>query len=380
VNGQTLQFGGSVTNNGLIQASNGSTVQFAYESLTNLDLSPGVLALTGGTYEVDAGSTIYMAASVFTGDTASIAKNAANIVLNGVNSTFTTLASLSTNSGSFTLKSGAAFTTAGALTNSGTVFIGAATGGNPASALTVSGNFDQTAGFTENDGTLAVGGGITLSGGTIKNTGQIGPVTILSISNGGTLDLTNTHLIINYGSNPDPITSIAAWIASGYAGGTWTGTGITSSAAAANSSSYGLGYADSADPGNPAGLGSGTIEIKYTLLGDANLDGVVNAIDFGILAANFNKGVTGWDKGDFNYDNVVSAIDFGELATNFNKGASQSADAELIAFAQANGLMADVPEPATATVVSIGLVGLLSCRRRRQFHPAASAGRRVSVN
>jgi hypothetical protein len=83
-----------------------------------------------------------------------------------------------------------------------------------------------------------------------------------------------------------------------------------------------LGYADSADAGNPANLSSGTIEMKYTLLGDANLDGVVNAVDFGILAANFNKGVTGWDKGDFNYDNVVSAVDFGELAANFNKGAT----------------------------------------------------------
>ena len=123
---------------------------------------------------------------------------------------------------------------------------------------------------------------------------------------------------------------------------------------------------------NPANLSAGTIEIRYTLLGDANLDGVVNAIGFGILAANFNKGVTGWDQGDFNYDNVVSAIDFGQLAANFNKGASGAAlgpsalsDPALVAFAQANGLMADVPEPAALGFCAIASAGLL--RRRKRF-------------
>src|SRR6202042_1358046 len=93
-----------------------------------------------------------------------------------------------------------------------------------------------------------------------------------------------------------------------------------SSAAAANSGSYGIGYADSADPGNPAGLASGQIEIMYTLLGDANLDGAVNGSDFAILATNFNKAVGGWDAGDFNYDGAANGSDFASLAANFNKG------------------------------------------------------------
>src|SRR6202042_3134806 len=93
-----------------------------------------------------------------------------------------------------------------------------------------------------------------------------------------------------------------------------------SSAAAANSGSYGIGYADSADPGNPAGLAPGQIEIKYTLLGDANLDGAVNGSDFAILATNFNKAVSGWDQGDFNYDGAANGSDFASLAANFNKG------------------------------------------------------------
>jgi hypothetical protein len=122
---------------------------------------------------------------------------------------------------------------------------------------------------------------------------------------------------------------------------------------------------------NPANLSAGTIEIRYTLLGDANLDGVVNAIGFGILAANFNKGVTGWDKGDFNYDNVVSAIDFGELAANFNKGASGASigpgplsDPALVAFAQSKRLMADVPEPMTIGLLAVGAFAAMARRRR----------------
>jgi len=160
----------------------------------------------------------------------------------------------------------------------------------------------------------------------------------------------------------------------GYAGGAWNGTGgIMSTAASNNSDHYGLGYADSADPGNPANLASGTLEIRYTLLGDANLDGIVNGIDFGILAANFNKGVSGWDAGDFNYDNVVNGIDFGELAANFNKGASGAsvggpawADPALVAFATANGLLADVPEPASMGLLVAGTACVLARRKRGQ--------------
>jgi dockerin type I repeat protein len=242
-----------------------------------------------------------------------------------------------------------------------------------AASLNLLGTYTQTAGlatFAQITGT----GQMNISGGTTTLTGGNGAnqVNVLSISGTGVLDITHTSLIINYGGGPDPIASIASYIKSGYNGGGWNGPGIISSAAQTktNGLQYGVGYADGAD-NVVSGLSSGQIEVMYTLLGDANLDGLVNAADFTILAANFNQPVTSWDQGDFNYDGIVNAADFTDLAANFNQsvsGADVSAGdvAALDAFAAANGIsLANVPEPANGAMTAMAGLGILRRRRRR---------------
>ncbi len=178
--------------------------------------------------------------------------------------------------------------------------------------------------------------------------------------------MTNNHIIIDY-SGSDPVSTIRGYLTSGYASGSWNGIGIDTSAVA---SGYGLGYADGKD-GVVTGLSSGQIEIKYTLYGDANLDGLVTGDDFTILASNLGKSVSAWDKGDFNYDGLVSGDDFTELVGNLGKTANggdvvlpASDFAAIDAFAAADGLMVDVPEPGTVGLFLVAGVGMLARRRR----------------
>jgi hypothetical protein len=259
------------------------------------------------------------------------------------------------NSGTINVTGGSA--NLGAITGTGTLNVGDASASVTASGL------------QQSSVTITSTGELTLTAGGATNA-----VNSLVIDSGGVFNLTSTKLIINYGSGSDPITTIAGYIKSGYNGGHWNGPGIMSTTAQTptNGLYYGVGYADGKD-NVVAGLSSGQIEVMYTLLGDANLDGLVNGTDFNILAANFNQSIAGWDQGDFDYDGLVNAADFNDLAANFNQSAS-GADVSagdvsaLDAFAAANGLSVptfSVPEPASAVLMVMAGLGILRRRRRR---------------
>ena len=163
------------------------------------------------------------------------------------------------------------------------------------------------------------------------------------------LDLADNTLLIGYtGTSPLPL--IRSYLISGRSGGLWTGGQMSSSSAASvaadpmNLHKTALGYIDNA-------FGFQQIEVKYAYLGDANLDGTVNALDFNAVATNFGGSSKFWFNGDFNYDGTVNTSDFTALASNFNA---------LPLSAPSLGSL--VPEP--CMVMGLATLALLSRRRR----------------
>jgi hypothetical protein len=97
--------------------------------------------------------------------------------------------------------------------------------------------------------------------------------------------------------------------------------------------------------------------LRYTTVGDANVDGTVNSMDFGVVAANYNTTGDYWYQGDFNFDGQVNALDFNMVAANFGQ--------VLPSAPPDGGLAALVPEPA-GIGIAIAALATLHRRRRRQ--------------
>lgn len=181
-------------------------------------------------------------------------------------------------------------------------------------------------GQTHDLGTLFMGDGayvqsLGATDGTIR-------VTNLSAA-GGTLDIADGSLIVNY-AGATPMNSIRNALLSGRNGGTWNGPGITSSSITAG---YALGYAESTQIRNafPATFGAFTdvdntsILIRYTLLGDANLDKAVNFDDLLRLAQSYDASASGriWTQGDFDYNGIVGFDDLLALAQRYGNAFAQ---------------------------------------------------------
>lgn len=208
--------------------------------------------------------------------------------------------------------------------------------------------------------------GASISGGTTKITpggGSLGTSRLgtLSVTDAGRLDLSHHDLILDYPADaPVDPTQIRSLLASAYTDGSWSGPGLTSSAAAASgpSNRTALGYLDNTDAAFTEFSGQSvddtSVLVKYTLAGDATFDGLVNLADL-IALANHWQMQGFWVDGDFDYNGVIDHADLGLLAGNWNG----SIDDAL----QAVGLDGvPIPEPAAGCLI---LAPALVIRRRR---------------
>jgi len=59
--------------------------------------------------------------------------------------------------------------------------------------------------------------------------------------------------------------------------------------------------------------------VKFTVYGDADLNGAANFADLLALGQNFNRANASWAQGDFNYDGKVDFTDLLKLAQNFGR-------------------------------------------------------------
>jgi len=274
------------------------------------------------------------------------------LTLNGgllqASSTFSLSHPITSNNGGIVVDAGATLTVVPAVQGPALTKLG---GGK----LTLSANtFNDS--LTINQGTVVMAGTTTLHFNTLDIAGSAGNWS-------GVLDLRKSSLVLEGGD----LGVITDQIRSGI----YNGTGILSGA---HGTAYRLG---SMSNDNGAGgaiyesfqgidkLNGNQVLIRFTLIGDLNLDGAVSISDFIDLAAHFNTiGGATWQMGDVNYDGSITISDFIDLSSNFGQSVSGIAtpiseeDQKMLSgFAASN-----VPEPAVLELISVALL-IVSGRR-----------------
>jgi len=245
------------------------------------------------------------------------------------------------------------------------------------------GTFDAAATQTVRKLHVSVPGKVVVSAGelTVGDNATITPLNLAATPGDAQVDLTTRGLIVDFapgGNAAMEIGVVRRYIIEGYASGAWNGAGIMSTDAAADASRA-VGYALASEALGAgggtfmgrAGVDGSSVLARYTVAGDANLDGIVNFLDLVALAQHYGvtvsdqPGGSWWFSGDFTYDGVVNFADLVKMAQNYGgalpdaavPGAPVGFEADLAdAFAR-------VPEPSGWGVTALGT--LLIGRRRR---------------
>lgn len=219
---------------------------------------------------------------------------------------------------------------------------------------------------------LSGSGQITIApGGGAAGVSRVASL-VIDLSGAATarFDLADNGLVVDYAA-ASPLPAVRAALHSAYAGGTWSGPGLTTTSAAADPSRA-LSAVEAADllhlVGSDTAVWNGqtvdatTVLVGYALAGDVNLDGTVGFADLVAVAQNYGRedGGANWLQGDLTYDGNVDFADLVKLAQNYGAGQPQTAMAGANADFQGDlaAAFASVPEPSAPILFLMTAVGL----------------------
>jgi hypothetical protein len=382
----------SLANNGL--AVNGVSEPIAFVNGGTLNWSAGTVTFASGGLTVGTGGALGTSLTLNSGQT---------LNLTGLHNSLQLTGNLNINGGGFSVP--AIVQTSGSLTDTCTLVL-AGTGGNAVSCNLAGGSLAAAELSIKSGGVLNLLassnsgvivrtlGGITLSG-TGSAAGQMSVFPAMSRANRqlvvaaalafagspgfwqGQLDLADNDLDLQAGS----LATITSQVDEGYNGGHWNGAGGVASTSAAADTSHlsalgviennqnGASVFNASNPFDGTVPGAGDVLIKYTMYGDANLDGRVNGADYTLIDNGFLNRLSGWYNGDFNYDGVVNGSDYTLIDNAFNTQGVQadalSADstAEIQRSATVSGVL-PVPEPGAVAFLAGGFSWVLMRRGR----------------
>jgi hypothetical protein len=144
-----------------------------------------------------------------------------------------------------------------------------------------------------------------------------------TIDSTSTLDLTDNDMAILYGSGSSPLTAVEGQLEQAYDGGPWNKPGLTSSIAATEGGNTALGFGEASTLGlstfDGLTLDGNAVLVKYTVVGDTNLDGSVSLADYNAVLANYNASGQPWTSGSVDYSGSVGLADYNTILANYNQ-------------------------------------------------------------
>lgn len=200
----------------------------------------------------------------------------------------------------------------------------------------ISGSNSFTGSTTVGAGTLVLAnpqaisktGRLATTGGNVVAAADLASaikVSELNISHSTTVDLANNDMIVGSGT---PKSIIEGYVRSAWNDFTWTGSGLTSSAASGpGGHATMLGVISGADLDSVGGSGVFSGEpylatdtlVKYTWYGDTDLSGAVAFDDYVRTDTGRIEGRTGWVNGDFDFSGAVDFDDYVLIDLGFNE-------------------------------------------------------------